>query len=376
MNMKDKAISFVILLILFFFQIPVFAGQEDETSDVFETNLAAYLSVAFLDSDNCEDYKAGEIKHRTVYDALLRDGVENFLILMDYLDSGNDHSEVQSEWLYSLIEDICRKHPQVSSSLIDDYPQYYALIAACRNEESLSFLADEASNLSDPSGLELLMDLFADVETKEDFNAENAYNLKLLLIYLAVDGEHIEAFKSLKEDYDEGLFYAASRLMELYDKPFTEKPFLSESYIKELKKLTGEDEDSAVFGMTIGDKAAAAAVQKRLLALDLADIPQDKIERYSLMFLWYLRLKLDSGTLDVEILKKYADFIGLNNIDSLPIRRALGIACRKMVLPAGEVCKFINENPKFKTFDPADICIYSELRCCPDQTAPEKGIEK
>jgi hypothetical protein len=374
--MKDKAISFVILLILFFFQMPVFAGQEDETSDAFETNLAVYLSAAFLDSDSCADYRAGEIKHRTAYEALLRDGVENFLILMTYLDSGNDRSETQSEWLYSLIEDICRKHPQVSSSLIETYPQYYALIAACRNEESLSFLADVASSLSDPSGLELLMNLFADVEIKKDFDDEDVYNLKLLLIYLAVDGEHIEALKSLKEDYDEGLFFAAARLMELYDKPYAEKPFLSESYIKELKKLTGEDEDSAVFGMAIGDKSAAAAVQKRLLALDLADIPQDKIERDSLMFLWYLRLKLDSGALDVEILRKYADFIGLNNIDSLPIRRALGTACGKTVLPAGEVCKFINENPRFKTFDPADICIYPELGCCSDQSAPEKGTEK
>ena len=374
--MKDKAISFVILLILFFFQMPVFAGQDDETSDAFETNLAAYLSAAFLDSDNCADYRAGEERHKTAYEALIRDGVENFLILMDHLDSGNDLSEMQSEWLYALIEDVCRKHPRVSSSLIDDYPQYYALIAACRNEESLSFLADVANSLNDPSGLELLMDLFADVETKKDFDDEDTYNLKLLLIYLAVDGEHIKAFQSLQEDYEEGLFYAAARLMELYDKPYAEKPFLSESYIEELKKMAGEDEDSAVFGMTIGDKSAAATVQKRLLALDPANISQDKIERYSLMFLWYLRLKLDSGALDVEILRKYADFIGLKNIDSLPIRRALGTACGKTVLPAGEVCKFINENPQFKTFDPADICIYPELGCCSDQSATEKGTEK
>jgi len=374
--MKEKIISFVILLILFFFQMPVFAGQEDETSDAFETNLAAYLSTAFLDSDNCADYKAGEIRHRTAYEALLRDGVENFLLLMVSLDSGNDHSEMQSEWLYSLIEDICRKRPQVSSSLIENYPQYYALIAACRNEKSLSFLADAANSLNDPSGLELLMDLFADVETKKDFDDEDAYNLKLLLIYLAVDGEHIKAFQSLQEDYEEGLFYAAARLMELYDKPYAEKPFLSESYIEELKKLTGEDEDSIVFGMTIGDKSAMDAMRKNLLALDPANIPQDKIERYSLMFLWYLRLKLDNGILDAEILKKYADFMRLNNIDSLPVRRALGSACGKTVVPAGEECKFINENPQFKTFDPADICIYPELGCCSDQSAPEKGIEK
>jgi hypothetical protein len=374
--MKDKGISFVILFVLFFFQIPAFTGQDNETSDTFETNFAAYLSVAFLDSDNCADYRAGEEKHKTAYEALLRDGVENFLILMDLLVSGNDRGEMQSEWLYSLIEDICRKHPQVSSTLILNYPQYYELIAACRNEESLGFLADSASSLTDPSGLELLMALFTDEETERKFDEEDAYNLKLLLIYLAVDGEHIEAFKSLKEDYDEGLFFAAARLMELYDKPFTEKPFLSESYIKELKKLTGDDEDSIVLGMTIGDKSAMDAVRKKLLALDLASIPQEKIERYSLMFLWYLRLKLDNGVLDAETLKKYADFMGLNNIDSLPIRRALGTACGKTVFPTGEVCRFINENPQFKTFDPADICIYPELGCCSDKAAPEKGTGK
>jgi hypothetical protein len=374
--MKDKAISFVILLILFFFQMPVFSAQENETPDVFETNLAAYLSVAFLDSDNCTDYRAGEERHKTAYEALLRDGVENFLILMDLFDSGNDRGEMQSEWLYSLIEDICRNHPQVSSTLILNYPQYYELIAACRNEESLNFLADSASRLTNPSGLELLIALFTDEEINTDFDDEDAYNLKLLLIYLAVDGEHIEAFKSLREDYDEGSFFVASRLMELYDKPFAEKPFLSESYIEELKKLTGEDEDSIVLGMTIGDRSAMDAVRRKLLALDLTAIAQDKIERYSLMFLWYLRLKLDNGVLDVETLKKYADFMGLNNIDSLPIRRALGTACEKAVFPAGEVCRFINENPQFKTFDPTQICIYPELGCCSDNAAPDKGTEK
>lgn len=374
--MKTKLFALTFLLLLLVFNFSLSAEQENSSGDQFETNLTAFLSTDYQDSENCADYRAGEEKHKKAYEALLNDGAENFLLLMTKLDEGTDLNETQSDWLYYLIEDICRKNPQVSSTLVTSFPQYYALIAACRNEEALGFLADEANNLTGPSGLDFLMNLLMSDETEKKLDEQEEYNLKLLLIYLAVDGEHIGAFKALVNNYDEGPFFAAARLMELYDKPFAEKPFLSESYTKEVLKMIGDDEDSIALGIALGDKASSDAARKKLLGLSLTEIGSDKTEKYSLMFLWYLRLTLDNGVLDGEIFKKYSDFMGINNIDSLPVRRALGSVCVKKTVPAVNVCRFINENPSFKTFDQTELCIYPELSCCAGQTESKKGNEE
>lgn len=374
--MKITLFALTILLLPLIFNFSLSAAQENSDDDQFETNLTAFLSTDYQDSENCADYKAGEEKHKKAYEALLSEGADNFWTLMTTLEGGTDLNETQSDWLYYLIEDICRKNPQVSSTLVTSFPQYYALIAACRNEEALGFLADEANNLTGPSGLDFLMNLLMSDDTDKKLDEQEEYNLKLLLIYLAVDGEHIGAFKALINNYDEGAFFTAARLMELYDKPFAEKPFLSESYTKEVLKMIGNDEDSIVLGMALGDKASSDAMRKKLLSLDLTEVGPDTTEKYSLMFLWYLRLKLDNGVLDGEALKKYSDFMGINNIDSLPVRRALGSACVKKTVPAVEICRFINENPSLKTFDQTDLCIYPELSCCTGQTEPKKGNEE
>ena len=366
-----------LLLLMAFVPMICSHAQEQDAEQVFDDLLATYLSADFLETGDCNIYQAGETAHKQAYKKLLEDGLKNFSTLMDKLDTDATLSETQHTWLSSLIEDLCRRSPEVAFLLIDEYPRYYDLIAACRTEEAFSYLADEADSLSpELSGLDFLLNLFTDYDAteNEDLSEEESYDLRLLLIYLAIDGENISAMKALKE-MDEGFFFAAARMMEINDKPYTEKPFLSESYIENIEDILDDDEDSIILGMAIGDKTSQGAVRKILLGVSLADIPEAKIERYSIIFLWYLKINLNKGILDSDVMKKYSDFMGLYNIDNLPIRRALCSAAGNNGLKPEEVCLFVKDNPKFRTFDPAEICIYPELNLCVSNSVTGKGEE-
>jgi hypothetical protein len=368
---------FVLLVLVTFLPMICIHAQEKDPEEVFDDLLNTYLAADYLDTGDCTVYQTGEMAHKQAYKTLLEKGLKNFAALMDKHELETNLSETQRAWLYSLIEDLCRRNPQVALILIDEYPRYYDLIAACRTEEALSYLADEADSLSpEQSGLDFLLYLFVDYDdTKdEELNEEESYDLRLLLIYLAIDGENINALKSLKET-DEGLFFAAARLMEIHDKPFTEKPFLSESYLEKMEDILKNNEDSVVLKMAAGDKVSLKTAGKILLGLSLADIPEAKIERYSILFLWYLRLNLENGVLDSDVMKKYSDFMGLYNIDNLPIRRALCSAAGNSGLTPEKVCAFVKDNPKFKTLNPVEICMYPELSLCIPKSVSDKGEE-
>lgn len=366
---------FFLFLFMTFLSVCFVCAQETKETQTFDDLLAAYLSADFLNASDCSVYLAGETAHKNAYKKLLENGTEYFSQLMEQLDNSSELNETQQSWLHSLAEDMCRKNPQAAAVLIEDYPRYYDLMAACRTEEAFSYLADEADALSPLSGFDVIIAFFMDEDSgNEDLDEQEAYDLRLLLVYLAIDGENIKALKSLKK-MDEGFFFAAARLMEINDNPLTEKPFLTESYIDDMRDLLDDTEDSEVLEMAIGDKDHLSNIRKRLLNIGLADIPETKIERYSIIFLWYLKLSLNNGVLDADVLKKYSDFMGLYNVDNLPIRRALCSAAGKNSLTSESICAFIKDNPKFRTLDPVEICIYPELNLCDFRSTLEKGEE-
>lgn len=347
--------------------------QQKESGQNGVENIERYLSAAYLDSADCAAYRAGEAAHKQAYNSLFSGGTESLGLIMAALETEENLSETQREWLLSLAEDICRRNPQAADFLIATYPSAYDLIAACRTEAAISHLADEADALSGPSGIELLLVLFGESEGKGELDDQEKNDLRLLLTYLAVDGENITALKALKKGYDDGLFFAASRMMDVYNKPGADKPFLTASYVEKIEDILKDDEDSNIFGMTIGLDQSFDKIKQVLLGLQFGKIPEAKIEKYCLLFLWYLELNLDKGILDNEVMKKYADFMGLYNVDSLAARKALCSSAGKNGLTAEKICSFIKDNPKYKTIDPAEKCLYPELELCQAQTENGKG---
>jgi hypothetical protein len=350
-------------MILSFLLTGVIYSDTSMLSNKYDTLLDDFLSVDYMNAEDCDSFRAGQMKHDEKRVELLYLGIQILPLIMEKLDDGYSTDEVQEEWLFRLAEEICYKDPSGFQLLKEKYQYYYDLIAACRTREAFEFLADEANDASGDTGFSSLLESIAAFSTEGEYNGnEDTERLTTLLILLGIDGENFDAFTALAENNDDGLFMFSVRLMDVFNRSYIKQPYLSEDYSELLLNYIDDDIDSDILRMILGDQERIANTKNYLLEIDITSILDEKKENLSLYYQWYVAIQLRNKVLDKEVIKKFLDFAAIYDLDTLEIRRDVAKQCGKGDSDfSKEVCDFIFKTPSLRKNDPVEHCIYPEL---------------
>ena len=323
-----------------------------------------FLSEKYLDAGSCDEFLEGRANQADYRKSLLSQFDYIADSLLERFETTASLSDIQNEWLYSLLEEGCASNPELTHRPIEDYPGYYSLIAACRTLEGMQHLGDEASELAGTGGFDFLIELMFEGEASSSLptDEESRTRLRELLIYLSIDGEHYGALELLLEEFEEAEFFLAFRLMDVHEKKYFDKPYLTREYANLLKDYLGDRFDSHVLGMVLGIKDSIQEIKDFLLKFEISGVDSETVEKYDLVFLWFIELQLEREVLEEDVIKNYLDFAVYNKIDALRLRKMLAVQCSKE-LPesASPTCELIVTNPSLKPADETEICIILNL---------------
>ncbi|MBN2134339.1 MAG: hypothetical protein JW737_01280 [Acidobacteria bacterium] len=360
--MKTNVFLLFLLILFIAFSVAIFTDTSVMDSK-YEKLLDEFLSVDYMNADNCDSFRAGQKLHEEKRVELLYLGIQVLPLIMEKLDDGYSTDEVQEEWLFRLAEEICYKDPSGFQLLKDKYQYYYDLIAACRTREAFEFLAEEANNASGDSGFSSLIESIAAFSTDDEYsNDEDTERLTTLLILLGIDGENFDAFTALVENNDEGFFLFSVRLMDVFNRSYIKQPYLSEDYSDMLLRYIDEGIDVDILGMILGKKDRISSVKDLLMDIDITTVLEEKKEKLSLYYQWYIAIQMKNKILDKDVIKKFLDFAAIHDLETLGMRRDIAKQCGKGDTDfAKEVCDFIFKTPSLRKNDPVENCIYPEL---------------
>jgi|GEM_PF-4860781 len=359
MIIRKTGIVVLFCLSLFYFPSPyLHADQKDEKKSQ-KSLIDQYLSLDHLYAEACEGYREGRSRRLEAKKKILRNSVFYFPQLMKEYNREDLADDIQYEWLFKLLEHICVEHPSLVDNLIENYPGYYDLIAACRTKRGMYYLEDELRAINPERNP--ILELFMNDDSSFFMTEEEVVTKKVLLVLLAVDGEHPGALETLLKEFEDGMFLISCRLMEQYEKDYIKKPFLTEEYKNVIFNRLGAELDSHIPGMVLGDKERMLALRTELLKIDITEQTSDDVDKLNLVFLWLLRFRLENGVFDTEVLDKYIEFTVYHKLDTLDVRRELGRECGASSRIAKDICKYISTHPPLRTTDRSELCMYPEL---------------